>query len=44
MYTVEHFAGDVWVSGHPHLFIAACFTVTAGISVLYNKFLRIKFK
>ena len=34
--------GPEWICGHPHLFIGGCFIVTVGITLLYNKYFRIK--
>ena len=42
MYAIRGWAGDAWVCENAHLFIGACFLVTVGISLLYNKYLRIK--
>lgn len=33
---------NAWVDAHPHLYIGICFSVTVGIALLYNKYLRIK--
>lgn len=34
--------GPEWICGHPHLFIGGCFVVTVVITLLYNKYFRIK--
>lgn len=42
MIAIRGLAGDEWVCGNPHVFIAICFLLTVGISLLYNRYLRIK--
>lgn len=43
MIVFQETLGDEWVCGYPFLFIGACFLVSVGIALLYNRYLRIKF-
>ncbi len=42
MISLRALAGNEWICDHPHVFIIICFFVTAGITLLYNKYFRIK--
>ena len=42
MISLRAMAGKEWIVGHPNLFICCCFVITVGISLLYNKYFRIK--
>lgn len=34
-------AGDTWLCANPNLYIAICFVLTLGLTLIYNKYLRI---
>ena len=42
MRAIQWIAGDEWLCYNPNAFIATSFILTVGISILYNKYFRIK--
>ena len=42
MISLRGIAGDGWVCAHPNVSIGACFLLTVGLALLYNKFFQIK--
>jgi peptidoglycan/LPS O-acetylase OafA/YrhL len=44
MSIIRTVAGDPWVCSNANLFIGVCFLLTVGITLLYNRFLKISFQ
>lgn len=42
MISMQAIAGKEWICEYPHMFIIICFIITVGITLLYNKYFRIK--
>lgn len=42
MLSMRAIAGNEWICEYPNVFIIVCFVITVGISLLYNKYFRIK--
>jgi peptidoglycan/LPS O-acetylase OafA/YrhL len=42
MLSMRAIAGNEWICEHPNVFIIVCFVITVGITLLYNKYFRLK--